>query len=71
MDTILHDPIAIAETDQLKDRQPAHALVDELDLVIVPLDDDIHVYYDRCAHRGALLADGFVSGRNLIWQTIT
>ncbi|MEN0000829.1 MAG: glutamate synthase-related protein, partial [Pseudomonadota bacterium] len=38
----------------------------EVDLVVVRFDDDISVFYGRCLHRGALMADGFVRGDNLI-----
>ena len=58
--------IAIADYDAVPDRQPQHALVANVDLVIVRFDDDIAVFYGRCLHRGALMADGFVRGRNLI-----
>lgn len=57
---------AIAEWDALKDREPAYALVGEVDLVVIRYDDQVSVLYGRCLHRGALLADGFVRGRNLI-----
>ncbi len=50
----------------LEDRKPAYALVGEVDLVVVRIDEDVSVLYGRCLHRGALLADGFVRGRNLI-----
>ena len=56
----------IAQLDELPDRQPRHALVGEVDLVVVRHDADVSVFYGRCLHRGALLADGFVRGRNLI-----
>jgi nitrite reductase/ring-hydroxylating ferredoxin subunit len=58
--------ISIAAWDDLEDRKPAHALVAGVDLVIVRFDDDVSVLYGRCAHRGALMADGFVDGDNLI-----
>ncbi len=58
--------IAIADYDAVPDRQPQHALVADVDLVVVRFDDDIAVFYGRCLHRGALMADGFVRGRNLI-----
>jgi glutamate synthase domain-containing protein 2 len=58
--------IAIARFDDVEDRQPLHALVGDVDLVIVRFDDDISVMYGRCAHRGALMSDGFVDGDNLI-----
>ncbi|MDH3453095.1 MAG: Rieske 2Fe-2S domain-containing protein, partial [Gammaproteobacteria bacterium] len=58
--------IAIAQLDQIEDRKPVHAIVGDVDLVIVRFDDEISVMYGRCAHRGALMADGFVKGDNLI-----
>ncbi len=59
-------PISIAKISQLKNKEPEHALVNGLDLVIVKFDDDISVLYGRCLHRGALMADGHVDGHNLI-----
>ena len=50
----------------LADRQPAHALVADVDLVVTRYDDDVSVLYGRCAHRGALMADGHVDGDNII-----
>ena len=58
--------IAIKNWDELKDRAPAQALVTDVDLVIVRFDDTVSVLYGRCAHRGALMADGHVDGNNLI-----
>ena len=58
--------VSIAKLDELKDRKPAHALVGEVDLVIVPIDDEVTVFYGRCLHRGALMSDGFIRGKNLI-----
>lgn len=52
--------VAIAKLDELKDRQPEYALVANVDLVIVRYDDQISVFYGRCLHRGALMADGHV-----------
>ncbi len=45
---------------------PEHALVAGVDLVIVRRDHSVSVLYGRCAHRGALMADGHVEGDNLI-----
>ncbi|MCB0643863.1 MAG: Rieske 2Fe-2S domain-containing protein, partial [Phaeodactylibacter sp.] len=60
-------PIALFALDELKDRKPVHALVDNTDLVVIRFDDQVSVLYGRCLHRGALLADGFVDERdNLI-----
>ena len=58
--------VAIKSWDELEDRVPAHALVADVDLVIVRYDDKVSVLYGRCAHRGALMADGHVDGNNLI-----
>lgn len=58
--------IEIANWQQLEDRKPAHALVGNVDLVVIRYDDRVSVLYGRCAHRGALMSDGFVSGDNLI-----
>ncbi len=57
---------AIAEWDGLKDREPSYALVANVDLVVIRYDKEVSVLYGRCLHRGALLADGFVKGHNLI-----
>ncbi|MEP1488335.1 MAG: glutamate synthase-related protein [Algibacter sp.] len=59
-------PTVIAQVSTLKNKQPEHALVNGLDLVIVKFDDDISVLYGRCLHRGALMSDGHVDGHNLI-----
>ena len=58
--------VEVAQWDALKDREPAYALVANVDLVIVRYDDQVSVFHGRCPHRGALLSDGFVSGTNLI-----
>jgi len=58
--------IAVAKFDELADRQPAYALVGEVDLVVVRFDEDVSVMYGRCLHRGALMSDGFVQGNDLI-----
>lgn len=56
----------IAIFSDLPDRQPIHALVENVDLVIVRCDDQASVLYGRCQHRGALMADGYVEGDNLV-----
>ena len=57
---------AVAKWDELGDRQPAYALVGEVDLVVVRWDSEVSVMYGRCLHRGALMSDGYVDGNNLI-----
>ncbi|MEM7763379.1 MAG: glutamate synthase-related protein [Pseudomonadota bacterium] len=57
----------VATWSQLEDRQPAYALIGEVDLVVVRFDDQVSVFYGRCLHRGALMADGHVDANdNLI-----
>ncbi len=58
--------ISIKAWDELEDRQPAYALVAGVDLVVVRYDDSVSVLYGRCAHRGALMSDGYIDGDNLI-----
>ncbi len=56
----------VAAWSELRDREPAYALVNEIDLVVIRYDDDVSVLYGRCAHRRALMSDGHISGNNLI-----
>ena len=60
------DAVTVAKWSTLLDRQPTYALVAGVDLVVIRYDDQVSVMYGRCHHRGALLADGYVSGANLI-----
>lgn len=57
--------IKVATLSKLTDRQPAYALVGEVDLVVIRYDDQVSVLYGRCLHRGALMSDGHVEGNNL------
>ncbi|MFV2014318.1 MAG: glutamate synthase-related protein, partial [Candidatus Heimdallarchaeota archaeon] len=50
----------------MKDRIPVHKLIRNIDLVIIKFDNEISVFYGRCLHRGAILADGSIKGNNLI-----
>jgi glutamate synthase domain-containing protein 2/nitrite reductase/ring-hydroxylating ferredoxin subunit len=58
--------VKVSTWSTLQDRQPTYALVANVDLVVIRYDDEVSVLYGRCLHRGALLADGHVEGRNLI-----
>jgi glutamate synthase domain-containing protein 2/nitrite reductase/ring-hydroxylating ferredoxin subunit len=58
--------VKIASWNDLPDRKPVGVLVGNVDLVIVRWDDQHSVLYGRCLHRGALMADGHVSGDDLI-----
>ncbi len=56
----------MATWSDLADRTPAYALVADVDLVVVRYGEDVSVFYGRCLHRGALLADGHVRGDDLV-----
>jgi glutamate synthase domain-containing protein 2/nitrite reductase/ring-hydroxylating ferredoxin subunit len=58
--------VPVAKWSELEDRQPTYALVADVDLVVLRYDDEVSVLYGRCLHRGALMADGRVEGKNLI-----
>jgi nitrite reductase/ring-hydroxylating ferredoxin subunit len=58
--------VKVADWQDLEDRKPTYALVAGVDLVLIRYGDEVSVLYGRCLHRGALLADGYVQGRNLI-----
>jgi glutamate synthase domain-containing protein 2 len=62
----LNKKIFVADLKKLEDRIPMYALVLNTDLVVVKYDNSVSVFYGRCLHRGALMADGFVEGQNLI-----
>ena len=60
---------SLTQFSELKVNQPIHALVEKVDLVITRYGEteaELSVFYGRCAHRGALLSDGYVSGKNLV-----
>ena len=59
-------PTPIFQWSELEDRVPAHALVGNVDLVVIRQDTAVSVLYGRCLHRGALLSDGHVDGPNVI-----
>ncbi|MBW2419983.1 MAG: alpha-hydroxy-acid oxidizing protein [Deltaproteobacteria bacterium] len=60
--------VRVASLAELDSSRPAHALVANVDLVVVrwPDADEVSVLYGRCLHRGALLSDGVVRGEDLI-----
>ncbi len=57
---------SVARVSELPDRTPEYALVADVDLVVVRFDDEVSVFYGRCLHRGALMSDGYVRGKDLI-----
>lgn len=58
--------IKLCKFSELIDREPKHMLIENIDLVIVKYDTNVSVLYGRCLHRGALMADGYIDGDNLI-----
>ncbi len=62
----LIQPFKILNMDQLEELKPAYAQASRIDLVVIKYGEELSVFYGRCLHRGALLADGHIDGVNLI-----
>lgn len=60
------EPHVVASWHELADRRPHHALVADVDLVVVRADEEVTVLSGRCLHRGALMADGRIEGDDLV-----
>ncbi len=58
--------VKVAKWSELEEKKPRYALVADVDLVIIRYGRDVSVLYGRCHHRGALMADGTVSDKNLL-----
>jgi glutamate synthase domain-containing protein 2/nitrite reductase/ring-hydroxylating ferredoxin subunit len=58
--------IKLARINDLSEKKPQHFQINGLDLVAVKHGSEVSVLYGRCLHRGALMADGYVEGNNLI-----
>lgn len=60
--------VRVADWDALEQLQPAYALIANVDLVVIRRKDEeqASVLYGRCLHRGALMSDGSIDGKNLI-----
>lgn len=58
--------VKLTSSEKLQDRKPAYAEYNNLDLVIILYDETVSVLYGRCLHRGALMADGYIEGDNII-----
>lgn len=56
----------VASFSELEDLTPTYALVENVDLVLIKYGDEVSVLYERCLHRGDLLADGHIDGQNLV-----
>lgn len=62
----MKQPIELCALNELKEKTPTHHQVNGLDLVSIKYGGQISVLYGRCLHRGALMADGYIDGHNLI-----
>ena len=68
----MHETIAntvkVATWSDLEPLQPAYALVANVDLVVIRWKDEeaVSVLFGRCQHRGALMADGFIRGQDIV-----
>ena len=58
--------IKLLKVGELEEKVPAYGEAAGIDLVLIKYGEEISVLYGRCHHRGALLSDGHIEGRNLI-----
>ncbi len=58
--------IRIKKLSELEEKVPAYALMEGIDLVLIRYGNEVSILYGRCHHRGALMADGYIDGHNLI-----
>jgi len=58
--------IKLLSFGELEEKKPIGKQVNGLDLVVVKYGKEVSVLYGRCLHRGALMADGFVDGDNIV-----
>ncbi len=58
--------IKLCALNELQEKQPSGKQVNGLDLVVVKYGEEVSVLYGRCQHRGALMADGFIDGDNIV-----
>lgn len=59
--------IAVTTISTLEDNKPQYALVKGLNLVIIRYGEEISIHYGRCLHREAMMADGPIAGRNIVY----
>ena len=63
----LEQPIRLVELASLAEKTPNHQKINGLDLVVIRYQQEkVSVLYGRCLHRGALMADGYVEGENIV-----
>lgn len=62
----MNNKTKLCSLDSLHEKEPAHQLVNGLDLVVIKYGAEVSVLYGRCKHRGALMADGYIAGNNII-----
>lgn len=60
--------VSISDWSELEPLSPAYALMATVDLVIIRWEneDKASVLFGRCLHRGALMSDGHINGKDLI-----
>lgn len=58
--------VKVATWSELEEKKPAYAQVLNVDLVVIRYGESVSVLYGRCHHRGALMADGSIDGKNLL-----
>ena len=56
----------LCSISELEEKKPLGKQVNGLDLVVIKYNENVSVLYGRCLHRGALMADGYVDGNNIV-----
>jgi len=61
--------IKLCALSELEQNKPLGKQINGLDLVVIRYGKKkVSVLYGRCLHRGALMADGYVDGNNIVIQ---
>ncbi len=66
MTTLPTAALQVAELSALPEGAPYATRVSGVDIVLIRQDEDVSALYGRCAHRGALMADGHLEGDLLV-----
>ena len=62
----MKDRIELCNLEELAIKKPKHFITKGLDLVVIRDKTSVSVLYGRCLHRGAIMADGYIEGDNII-----
>jgi len=58
--------VLVCTIKELEDKKPIAKQINGLDLVVIKYGKEVSILYGRCHHRGALMADGYIKGDNIV-----